>query len=454
MYFKQIPTLGLGCLSYVIGCPVAGVMCVVDPKRDIAEYLAIAQKNKMRITHIFDTHVHADHISGGLELSAATGADIYLHENAPLGYKFTKVKHGDCFEFGKVVIKALHSPGHTPNSISYLVADRARTDEPLMLLSGDLLFVGDIGRPDLPGEEILDEQVINLHDSLFKLLADLPDGLEIYPAHGQGSLCGSNLSAKPVTTLGYERKANPRLQLKDFAAFKKNILTDLPMRPQSFSHIISTNIKGTALIDPKVLNGRALPVAEFAKLKADGAAIIDMRDYLAFCGGHIPGSISIDPAVLVSKWIGTIVEPNSKIVLVLDDPQDYKRLVWDFLYIGYDNVLGWLDGGVQAWIEAGHCIQTMQLISNCDLKQSLKSANPPKIFDVRTKKEFNESHLEEAAFLHMDALLEDGKCPVNKDEELVLMCQSGSRSFIVASLLLAKGCTKVKALAGGLDSLR
>ena len=453
MYFKQIPTPGLGCFSYIVGCPAAGVMCVVDPKRDIAEYLEIANKKKMRITHIFDTHVHADHISGALELAAVTGADICLHESAPLGYKFTKLKHGDSFEFGKAVVKALHSPGHTPNSVSYLVTDRARSEEPQMLLSGDLLFVGDVGRPDLPGDEILDEQVVNLYDSLFEVLADLPDGLEVYPGHGENSLCGSNLSAKPVTTLGYERKANPKLQNKDFTAFKKSVLTALPMRPQSFSHIIATNIKGTPLIEPMVLNGRALKADEVAKEKKDGAVIVDLRGYLAFGGGHIPGSVNIDASILVAKWVGTVVPANSKIILILDNPNDYKRLIWNFLFIGYDNVLGWLDGGVQAWVDSGRCIQSMQFISNCDFEQALKSNNPPKVLDVRTKKEFDESHLKDAIFVPMKDLLDEANCLVKKDEEAVVLCQTGSRSYVAASLLQARGCAKIKALAGGMTSL-
>ena len=185
MFFQQITTPGLGCFSYIIGCPLAGVAAVVDPKRDAAVYAETASRHGMRITHIFDTHIHADHISGARELARMTGASIYIHESAPVGYKAEKVADGDAFTFGNAALRVLHTPGHTPNSISLLVTNLSRSEQPDMILTGDLLFVGDTGRPDLPGEDILDEQVRNLYDSLFRVLGALPDGLEVYPAHGQ-----------------------------------------------------------------------------------------------------------------------------------------------------------------------------------------------------------------------------------------------------------------------------
>ena len=191
MYFNQIAVPGLGCLSYVIGCPRAKAMAVIDPKRDVQDYLTIAREEGMQITHVINTHVHADHVSGDQELRLATGADIYIHESAPVEYTHKDLKEGDVFELGAAKLEILHTPGHTPNAISLLVTDMARSEEPQMLLTGDLLFVGDIGRPDLPGAEILDEQVQNLYNSLYVKLAGYPDHLEVFPAHGEGSLCGA-----------------------------------------------------------------------------------------------------------------------------------------------------------------------------------------------------------------------------------------------------------------------
>ena len=249
IYFEQITTPGLGCFSYAVGCPASSVMMVFDPRRDADIYLQIADKNGMRITHIFDTHVHADHISGSQQLQAATNADIYIHESAPIQYEAKKLKDGDKFTFGKVYVRILHTPGHTPDSISFLISDLARSGKPEMILTGDLLFVGDIGRPDLPGKEILDEQIENLYNSLYKVLGEQPDYLEVYPGHGQGSLCGQGMSAKPYSTLGYERLANPMLGYSDFTDFKQAIQSNLPMRPQSFSRIINGNLGKIAITD-------------------------------------------------------------------------------------------------------------------------------------------------------------------------------------------------------------
>lgn len=310
MYFQQIVTPGLGCFSYIVGCPGAGVAAVIDPRRDIDIYLDAAQKAGMRITHIFDTHVHADHISGARELARATFADIYLHESAPVEYAAKKVRDGDKFKLGNALLRVLHTPGHTPNSISLLVTDLGRSEQPGMILTGDLLFVGDTGRPDLPGEEILNEQIRNLYDSLHKTLGGLPDWLEVYPAHGQGSLCGKGMSAKPSSTLGYERLANPRLQLSDFEAFKADIMSNLPMRPQSFSHIIAANIKGAPLLETSDAARQALSPGQVDDLRAEGAVVLDLRPATEFGVGHIPGSINVDagPAVAIN-WIGAAVRP-------------------------------------------------------------------------------------------------------------------------------------------------
>ena len=288
MYFNQISVDGMGCLSYVIGCPRAKAMAVVDPKRDVQDYLTIAREEGMRITHVFNTHLHADHVSGDQELQLATGADIYIHESAPVEYRHKALREDDTFELGAAKIEVLHTPGHTPNSISLLVTDKARSEEPQMLLTGDLLFVGDIGRPDLPGAEILDEQVENLYQSLYVKLADYPDHLEIFPAHGEGSLCGRGMSAKKSSTLGYERRANHMLGFPSFEAFKAEVMSAFPVRPKSFSHIIQTNLQGAATLDACPID-KSLTPKQFEEMMADGAVIIDARDSAAFGGFHIQG---------------------------------------------------------------------------------------------------------------------------------------------------------------------
>ena len=448
MYFNQIAVPGLGCLSYAIGCPRAKAMAVIDPKRDVQDYLEIAREEGMQITHIINTHVHADHVSGDQELRLATGADIYIHESAPVEYKHKTLKEGDTFELGAAKIQVLHTPGHTPNSISLLVTDKARSEEPEMLLTGDLLFVGDIGRPDLPGAEILDEQVENLYKSLYVKLANYPDHLEVFPAHGEGSLCGRGMSAKKSSTLGYERRANPMLRFESFEAFKKEVMSAFPVRPKSFSHIIQTNIKGAATLDACPID-KSLTPKQFEEMMNDGAIVIDARDSAAFGGFHIPGSINIGFEKQLANWVGMVVEPNSEILLVVDDREDYDRMVTELHRIGYDLIFGYLSGGIMAWLMSGRPVEQLEQISPQQLSERLESSNI-RVIDVRTPAEWNDSRIKWAEHLPLSDILA-GKLPeADKDEEMVLQCGSGYRSNIGASILRQAGFSKAKSLAGGI----
>lgn len=426
-------------------------MAVVDPKRDIGVYLELAHANGMKITHIFDTHVHADHISGGRELSRATGADVWIHESAPVGYAAKKLRHNDTFEFGAAHIRVLHTPGHTPNSVSLLVTDAARSPYPEMILTGDLLFVGDTGRPDLPGEEILEEQIRNLFDSLNVTLGEFPDGLEVYPAHGQGSLCGGGMSAKPHSTLGYERVANPRLRLKDFEAFSASIMSHLPMRPQSFSHIIAANLKGAPLLPLCEDKAPALPVEAVARLRDGGALLLDLRGSLAFASAHIPGSLHVDstqpPA---ANWIGTVVPPDSRLVLILDKDEDFEDRRTMLRRIGYDAVEGWLEGGLAAWIGKGLPVEGLPIMSIDDFKRRLADGKPPLVIDVRTEQEVARSRIPGSTHLPFDRLLADEACPGREDADRIVVCQTGYRAAIASALLQSRGCARVSLLAGGM----
>ncbi|MGB5984899.1 MAG: rhodanese-like domain-containing protein [Desulfobacterales bacterium] len=448
MYFNQIAVPGLGCLSYAIGCPRAKAMAVVDPKRDVQDYLLIAREEGMRITHVFNTHVHADHVSGDQELRLATGADIYIHESAPVEYRHKELSEGDVFELGAAKIEVLHTPGHTPNSISLLITDKARSPEPEMLLTGDLLFVGDIGRPDLPGAEILDAQVENLYNSLYIRLADYPDHLEIFPAHGEGSLCGRGMSAKKSSTLGYERRANPMLRFPSFEAFKAEVMSVFPVRPKSFSHIIQTNLEGASTLDACPMDKNLTP-QQFEEMVADGAVIIDARDSAAFGGFHIPGSINIGFEKQLANWVGMVVDPTAEIVLVVDDQADYDRMVTELHRIGYDLIFGYLSGGIMAWLMSGRAVEQLEQTSPQQLAARLENGNP-RIIDVRTPAEWNSGRIRWAEHFPLSDILENKIPKAEKNEELVLQCGSGYRSNIAASILKQAGYSHVKSLAGGI----
>ena len=452
MLFEQVTTPGLGCFSYVIGCPIEGAMAVVDPRRDIAVYLRIAQENDMRITHIFETHVHADHVSGAQELRAQTNADIYIHESAPVGYEAKKIKDGDEFTLGSASLRIIHTPGHTPNSISFLVSDLSRSNAPEMLLTGDLLFVGDIGRPDLPGEEILGEQVESLYHSLYETLKPLPDYLEVYPAHGQGSLCGQGMSAKPHSTLGYERLANPMLKYADYLNFKKVVLSNLPIRPQSFSSIIAANLGGAAPAPKTGAKDYAITAEKADELRKAGAILLDLRDSLLFSAAHIPGSINIDfSGGPVLNWVGVAVTPGAPLVLVLSDDQSFADIYSELRRIGYDSVEGWLDGGVETWAGSGRETQSLPFISATDLRARLAGGDAPTLIDVRSPAEFSQENIEGSVNLPLNSIPGMLECPVDAGAEIVVICLSGFRAAIAASLLQARGCSNVSVLAGGIS---
>jgi glyoxylase-like metal-dependent hydrolase (beta-lactamase superfamily II)/rhodanese-related sulfurtransferase len=453
MFFEQIKTPGLGCYSYVIGSPEAGVMAVFDPRRDIDAYLRISEEYGMRVTHIFETHVHADHVSGAQALRAATGADICIHESAAVTNEKKKINTGNEFKFGDAVVLTLHTPGHTPHSVSFLVTDLTRSPEPEMILTGDLLFVGDIGRPDLAGEEVLAEQVEDLYDSMHVVLGQLPDYLEVYPAHGQGSLCGHAMSDKPLTTLGYERLANPMLQFSDFDQFKYTILLNLPMRPQSFASIIAVNLHGAALLPEPGGESYALAPDQVDGFLQAGAELLDLRDALSYSKAHIPGSVNVDfssgPQL---NWVGMAVHPDKPLVLVLPTDEGFEDVCVELQRIGYDAVKGWLKGGIRSWTDSGREAQALPYLSVPDLRVWLNGLNPPTVYDVRTIEEFSYVKIEGAVNLTIDRIAEPGVCPVSPDAEAVIVCQSGFRAGIAASMLQARGCAHIHVLAGGMDA--
>ncbi|MFW5733897.1 MAG: rhodanese-like domain-containing protein [Oceanidesulfovibrio sp.] len=450
MFFKQIQVSGLGCLSYVLGCPQAGTMVVVDPKRDIQDYLDISRDEGMKVTHIIDTHVHADHVSGAHELAARTGASICMHPDSPVDFEFSPLPEGHVIEAGNARIEVLHTPGHTPHSISLVVSDLARSEEPWMVLTGDLLFVGDIGRPDLAGQEILDAQVRNLYDSLFTKMKNLPEFLEVYPSHGSGSLCGKGMSPKNSSTLGYELRHNPRLQFSSFESFSDEMRGDFPVRPKSFTHIISTNMHGAQLLERCPLE-RALTVDDFQKSMDQGAVVLDTRNGAAFGGSHIPGSLNIGFEKQLANWVGMVVDPMADILLVVDGRDAYEAMRTELHRIGYDNILGYLSGGIQAWIFAGKPVDRLEQVSGYELAERLQNGQAPALLDVRIGPELAEGSIDGAQHMSFNEILE-ACCSLPTDQEVVVYCGTGYRSNMAGSYMRAHGYSNVKSLAGGLSA--
>lgn len=447
MYFKQITTPGLGCFSYVIGCPAAGKMIVVDPKRDVQDYLDISREQGMKIVHVIDTHVHADHVSGAQELRSYTGCDIMMYESSPVTYDFTPLKEEMKLEVGNAGIKVLHSPGHTPDSLSLLVTDFSRGNEPWMLLTGDVLFVNDIGRPDLVGDAKLDEQIQNLWNTLYVKFKKYPDSLEVFPAHGAGSLCGRGMSSKPSSTLGFERRHNPMLGFKSYDDFHFAMSQEFPARPKSFTHIIGTNANGAPLLERCPMD-LAMNPFKFEEKMQDGAVVIDVRDAAAYAGYHIPGSLNIGFEPSLANWVGMTVEPTADILLVVDSKEDYDRMRTELHRIGYDSIFGYLSGGIQSWVFSGRPVDTLAIDSAQALQNCQDQGKEISLIDVRTPAEVDNGMIPGAVHISLADILA-GKFDLPEDAHHLLYCAGGYRSNIAASYLQKHGYWNVRSLAGG-----
>lgn len=447
MYFKQITTPGLGCFSYVIGCPAAGEMIVVDPKRDVQDYLDISRDEGMKIVHVIDTHVHADHVSGAQELKSQTGCDIMVYETSPVSYDFTPLKEGQVLVVGNAKLEVLHTPGHTPDALSLLVTDTTRGDEPWMLLTGDVLFVNDIGRPDLVGGAKLNEQVQNLWNTLYVKFARFPDSLEVFPAHGAGSLCGRGMSSKPSSTLGFERRHNPMLGFDSFEKFHLAMSQNFPARPKSFTHIISTNAGGAPLLERCPLD-LAMNPFRFEEKMQDGAVVIDVRDAAAYAGYHIPGSLNIGFEPSLANWVGMTVEPDADILLVVDSRDDYDRMRTELHRIGYDNIHGYLSGGIQSWVYSGRAVDSLAIDSAQALQNAMDEGKEISLIDVRTPGEWEGGKIPGAKHVPLIDIL-DGKFDLDENKSHLLYCAAGYRANIAASYLQKHGYWNVRSLAGG-----
>ena len=448
MFFKQFKVEGLGCLSYLIGCPKSGEAMVIDPKRDYEDYIIEAEKNGLRIVGIIDTHVHADHISGACELSEKTGAVIYTGKDPDIKFPHKELKEGDEIILGNVKLQILETPGHTPYSISILVTDLSRSNNPNMLFTGDLLFVGSIGRPDLAGKEILEEQIENLYKSLHEKVLKLPDYIEIYPAHGEGSLCGKGLSSKLFSTIGFEKNTNPILKLS-YEEFKKELLSSIPFRPKNFSHIINVNKSGPASLNelPKL---KKFYVKEIKKFQENGGVLIDLREATCFGSAHIPKSINIGLSDKSATWLGTIISPEKELVLIADNLKDIELATTNFRRAGYDKIVGYVLG-INSWVLSGEDTGFLPQISVHSLKHVLEKYDNHHVIDVRNDEEWNSGHIKGAIHIPLQKFF-DEEIDIPFKEHISVICGSGYRSNIAGSILKSKGFKHVYSVIGGMSA--
>lgn len=445
MFIQQFFVKGLAHSSYLLGG--AATCAIIDPRRDIQIYLDAAREMGMRITHILETHLHADFISGHLELAAETGAVVYAPKAGKCSFKHIPVKQGDGFTLEDMTINVLDTPGHTPEHVSYVVVDHSRGPDPAAVFCGDTLFVGDVGRPDLfPG--IAGKLAAQLYDNLHKKLLKLPVFCAVYPAHGAGSLCGRAMGAMRTTTIGYEKKYNSALKIKDKKKFIASLTTNMPPAPDHFSRCSAINGKGPVLIK-KLSEPVMLKPAAFSKvLKGRKTIVVDCRSTAAFGGGHVPGSFHIDFGSNFSTFAGWILPPESQILLVSENYAQALDAAVQLRRVGHDRIAGFLDGGIYEWGKAGFSVDTVSQIDVRQLHANMKHRERFTLLDVRTAREFDTGHIEGAVNIAMPELrTRSGELDASRP--IMVMCNTGHRSSTATSLLRQHGITDVVNVIGG-----
>lgn len=457
MYFEHIYEEGLAQASYFIGCQKSKEAIVIDPRRDIDVYLEIAEKKNFNITHVTETHIHADFLSGSRELAAATGAKLLLSDEGDKDWKYQfdniKLKDGDEIKIGNVKIEVMHTPGHTPEHISFLLTDGATSNKPIMLFTGDFLFVGDVGRPDLleKAAGILGTQEIGAKQMFqsLKKFKNLPDYVQVWPGHGAGSACGKSLGAVPSSTVGYEKIVNWALKIADENEFVKELLSGQPEPPKYFAMMKKLNKFG-----PTVLGGiphpAKLTLNQFREALQKEVIIVDARDKLSFAGGHVRGSINIQDNSEFSTWAGWMLKYDEPFVLIANEDR-VKVLTKALVRIGMQNFYGYVSD-LDKWADQCHELETVDQLTVSQLKDLIeKNTDQFEIIDVRSYLDYNENHIPNSKNI-FTGYITDKLVDLSKDKTKIVYCQSGNRSSIAASALMSKGIKNVINLTGGFSA--
>ena len=451
MYFEQFY---LGCLahaSYLLAS--GGEAVVVDPQRDVDLYLKAADAQGVKIRHIFETHLHADFVSGHRELAARTGAKIYIGARARAQFPHVPVEEGFELTVGALCIRVLETPGHTPESICLAILDQEKDQEKSSdvwaVLTGDTLFLGDVGRPDLSREYTPAQLAGMLYDSLHRKLMPLADDVLVYPAHGAGSLCGRNMRAERSSTIGTERLTNYALQIRSKDEFVTQLTLHLPARPEYFSQDAEINRAGaSALSDLAEL--RRLAPAELDCMQREGEIALDVRAGDEFAAGHVPGSVNIALSGQFATWAGTVLGLKAHPVLIVESEEQLAEARVRLARVGIEDLDGYLDGGVRAWKAAGFPLATLSQISPAELSEKL-GQNRLQVLDVRREPEWEMGHIAGAAWWPLDHF-KVSTPEIDHDAPIAVHCKSGYRSAIACSLLLRSGFRSVCDVSGGLDA--
>lgn len=438
LIFERIQTEGIAELSYLIGDDDTGTAAVFDPTIDADRYLRLAREKGLSITHIFETHIHADLVSGACELrERIPSAEIHVSAEGGAKYKFAhkKIRDGDRFQFGDTIVTAKHTPGHTPEHISFLIAEKGRVKSPWGVLTGDSLFVGSAGRPDLLGDDQTPELAKKQFHTLRNFYLKLDDSVIIHPGHGSGSPCGADIGDRLESTIGYERRFNPFLQFDNAKDFTRHALESAPPVPAYYPVMKKLNAAGPAILGG-LPRAPALDVGAFTEaLKDPSHVLVDTRNIFAFGGGYVPGALNIGGSPLLSIWAGWLLKNSSPLLLVLPDDGELEEIVKRFMLTGYNRFAGYLAGGIDAWAAAGNKLAAIPQISVHDLKQS---GDDMQIVDVRGPGEWKKGHVPGARHLFLPDLAKQHR-KLDRSISTAVYCGSGYRAGIAASILKREG---------------
>lgn len=453
LIFEAIQTEGLAEISYLVGDDEDGIAAVFDPRADIEIYIELARAKNVSITHIFETHIHADLVSGARELCARVeSAKVFVsHEGgARYGFPTEEVKDGSRFQLGSVLITARHTPGHTPEHVSYMLAEGNHPEMPWGILTGDSLFVSSAGRPDLLGEAETEKLAAQQFHTLRDFYLKLPDSVMIYPGHGSGSPCGADIGDRLSSTIGYERPLNPFLQFTDVQAFTKYAVSTAPPMPRYYPVMKKVNAEGPEILGslPRV---PGLPPKAFKQAIEDASAIlIDTRSMLAFGAAHIPGALNIGGSPMLSIWAGSLLDPEQPILLVLENDSDIDEVVRFFIRTGFTKFAGYLVGGMKAWDNAGYPFSQIGQISVHELEEATERLQ---ILDVRSQREWKGGHVPGARHIFLSEL-RTRLGELDKSKPTAVYCATGYRASIAASILKQEGFAVVSNVPGSWHAWR
>jgi hydroxyacylglutathione hydrolase len=449
--FRRFFDEGLAQSSYLLACQRTRTAVVIDPRRDIDEYLEAASQSGLTITHAIETHVHADFVSGAREL-AALGAITVAGPGAGLRFDHLQAADRTTLRVGDIELTVLHTPGHTPEHISILAREPG---QPARLFTGDTLFVGAVGRPDLLGEAVTRQLAGELFDSLFTRLLALDDDVEVYPGHGAGSLCGAGIGSEPYTTIGQERRFNRLLQNRSRDAFVAAVLADLPETPPYFARMKRLNAEGPAVLGlsrpveaPPLVSPRAA-----AEQLASGACLIDLRKATEYGSGHAAGAINLTFGPKFGYWAGWIVPGDARVLFVADDPTHVAGAWRQLLRVGIDGASGWVDGSFDAWRIAGLPIREIPQLSAAELRDRQIRSEAVTLIDVRSAHEWQTGHIDGALHIPLGEL--DARwMEVPRSGPIATVCEGGYRSSLAASLLARRGLSNVMNITDGMSAWR